>query len=541
MDKFLYMFCLPLLIYLIVFALITFPLIFSFNEKMFSDGGDGFQNLWNIWWIKKSVLELKQLPWHTKYLHYPHGVSLLGHTLNSFNGFIGILLFIFFKFNILQVYNFIVVFSFVTDGLFCFYLCYYLSKDYIPSIIGGFIFAFSSYNFLNMLGHLHLVSLEFIPLFILLWILFLEKPSLTYAVLTAISLFIVLLCSYYYFFCSIIAATIILFSYGISRKRLLFFLTNEYKKPFLIFIGTLIFVSGFIVIPLFILIISDPLYGAHSATLHSIDLAAFFIYGQNWRFNQLIKNFWPTKYLFNSIYPGLALIILTIYTWKKRKTEKYKYLIIWYIILIIFAILSLGPSLHFAGKKITPGILPYKLLETLLPFLKVTGVPYRFTVICFLSFAVIATFGFKNLFKSSKILSVILIVWLFIDYLPGKIPSVQLKIPDYVYKLKNLPHGAVIDTTTPHTSIALLHQTVHNKPIAFGYISRIPCSIFRKSRKIWRAFLKKHYSKLAKKYKFAYLVLNAKNSDSINYKLIYNDKNVKIFNLLEPMIHKNIP
>src|SRR5579885_3150304 len=94
---------LPVAIYFIFFTFYTWPWLPHFNHYFFTDYGDGLQNVWNIWWVNKSVTQLHQLPWHTDFLHYPYGVTLLGQTLNPFNGFVAIPLLKILSLN--QVYN----------------------------------------------------------------------------------------------------------------------------------------------------------------------------------------------------------------------------------------------------------------------------------------------------------------------------------------------------------------------------------------------------------------------------------------------------
>src|SRR4030042_6248184 len=105
----------PILLYLIMFCILTYPLIFKFPTHFFADTGDGLQNVWNIWWVNKAVTQLHQSPWYTTYLHYPHGTSLLGHTLNPFTGFLGIFLLKFLS--LIETHNVIVLFSFVIGGV----------------------------------------------------------------------------------------------------------------------------------------------------------------------------------------------------------------------------------------------------------------------------------------------------------------------------------------------------------------------------------------------------------------------------------------
>ena len=119
-----YVLC-PLVFYFACFIVLTFPLILKFHTHYFQDFGDGCQNLWNMWWVNKAVTELHQPVWQTNYLHYPHGTTLLGHTLNPFNGFVGILLQ---RFHTLgEAFNVMVIFGFVVGGWSAFYLAYVFS------------------------------------------------------------------------------------------------------------------------------------------------------------------------------------------------------------------------------------------------------------------------------------------------------------------------------------------------------------------------------------------------------------------------------
>src|SRR5215470_5834557 len=81
----------PLLVYLVCFYLLTFPQLHQFSTRYFTDEGDGLGNIWNLWWTNKAITELHQSPWHTTFLYYPYGTSLLPHTLNPFNGLLAII------------------------------------------------------------------------------------------------------------------------------------------------------------------------------------------------------------------------------------------------------------------------------------------------------------------------------------------------------------------------------------------------------------------------------------------------------------------
>ena len=117
---------LPMLFYLACFILLTYPLIWKFSTHYFADTGDGLESIWDIWWVNKAITELHQMPWHTSYVLYPFGVSLLGHTLNPFNGILALPLLR--LLSLVQAYNAIVVFSFVAAGFTAFLLAYHISR-----------------------------------------------------------------------------------------------------------------------------------------------------------------------------------------------------------------------------------------------------------------------------------------------------------------------------------------------------------------------------------------------------------------------------
>jgi hypothetical protein len=210
---------LPCLFYFCGFCLLTFPLITRFSTHFFCDAGDGYQNVWNIWWINKAVTQLHQHPWYTRSLHYPHGTSLIGQTMNPFNGFVCIPLLRFLT--LVQAHNVMVLFSFVVAGLNAFLLAYHVSRSYGAALVGGGIFTFCSFHFAHAQGHLQLVSLEWIPLFLLCWHLLLHRPRVRTAVAAAISLFLVILCDYYYFFCCVLAAGLMVLYYAARNWRTL--------------------------------------------------------------------------------------------------------------------------------------------------------------------------------------------------------------------------------------------------------------------------------------------------------------------------------
>ncbi len=63
---------------------LTYPLVLHPTTTVLDDGTlDAYQFLWNVWWMRESLVELHTNPFFTRYLYYPQGIGLLFHTLSA--------------------------------------------------------------------------------------------------------------------------------------------------------------------------------------------------------------------------------------------------------------------------------------------------------------------------------------------------------------------------------------------------------------------------------------------------------------------------
>lgn len=527
----------PLIFYFIVFCILTYPLILRFSTHFFAGKRDGLQNVWNLWWVNKAVTQLHQSPWRTSYLHYPYGISLLGHTLNPFNGFMGI--FLLKSLTLVEAHNFIVVFSFIGGGLTGFWLSYYLTKSYWSSMIAGFIFTFSNYHFAHAEGHLQLVSLEWIPLFVLCWYVLITKPGVIVGIASAIALFAVILCDYYYFLYSVLIGCLMVAWYAIQKKDLCFFLRRKHLVPLVVFIAVVLITTGPLIMSLLLLNMRDPL-GGHPSKRYSLDLLAPFIPGGHWRFAHLTQFYWsklPGNIHESSVHMGISVLFVLIYVWIRRREFQGQAVWLWYFVLIFFFVMGLGPVLHIWGREIPFIRLPYALFEKVFPPLRISGLPVRMMVMVMLSASVICGMGYRMLFQKSagkRLLAAILLIMLFIEYLPKPMPSSRVSIPGYVKVLKDLPDNKGVIDTVARKQLALYYQTIHEKPMAFGYVSRTPKSVREKDSQLRETIEIKEYIKLCCDYDIRYLITDAATdiaSDHLSIEMLYHDSKVKLYYL----------
>jgi hypothetical protein len=523
----------PALIYFAFFVMYTWPWMAHFSSHFFTDNGDGLQNIWNVWWINKAA-GLHQSLWHTQFLHHPFGVTLLGQTLNPFNGLVAIPLLKIFS--LTQAFNIMVIFSFLAAGVTTFWLCYYFTKNYIASIIGGFIFTFSSYHFAHAIGHMQLISLEWIPLFILLWWRLLLKPKYTTAVGASFVLLLVLFCDYYYFLYSVMAAGLI-FGYLWWKKEIPSLKKKQTFLPFLTFLGVSVLIVAPLPIALLRLNSREVLTGSHPAGVFSTDMLSTIITGGFWRFHILTDWYWHNIkgfYAETSVYVGLSVIVLMVIALIKR-TKIHKYANFWLVLLVIFGIFSLGPRPMIFGKTADMIPMPYVLMVKIIPGMELSGMPIRMMVMVTLAAAVLSSMVLAKLDLNKTKHRVALMLFclvLFLEMWPSPLYMFSNKVPEYVKALRSLGSGAVVDDAAPGATYALYNQTYHEHPIVLGYVSRTPKSLEDKDWQLVASILEHKYYRLCQDFHVRYYTLPANRSlDSQIYPVIYQDKDAKIYDL----------
>ena len=530
LRTFFYGVILPCSLYFSFFAFFTYPWLHHFSTDFFVDNGDGFQNAWNIWWINHAVSEHLN-PWFTNYLHYPYGTTLLGQTLNPINGFFDVPLLRILT--LVQVYNLDVINSFVFSGLTAFWLCRSVSKSYIGGILGGFAFTFSSYHFAHALGHMNLITLQWVPLFILMWWRLLTKSTYLTAVIAATTLTGIVLSDLYYLLFVVLAATIMTL-YTVLNGKLLVKDAVFWKSFGLFMVLAFIFAA-----PLPIAVIysnlKDPFTGAHNPRDFGADLPSIFIPGGVWYFSSLTRWYWQYNYLGGvegSVSIGIAPIIAFIIVLFRKKS--FPHTAIWLWLAVIFVALSLGPVLHVFGKEYTRIPLPYTFVNKIFPPLELAGVAARMAIMAILACSVLLAVVIyklpdRPLYRNGIILTIFLTM--FLEAWPIQLPLTPITYPNYISFLKKQPAGAVLDAKD-NDSYALYYATIYEKPLVFGYISRYPTTVKQKDGLISFAFSTKQYNLLSSQYHIRYVI--GKPDNPLQIAVIYKDSESVIYDLTEP-------
>ena len=136
---------------------------------------------------------------------------------------------------------------------------------------------------------------------------------------------------------------------------------------------------------------------------------------------------------------------------------------------------------------------------------------------------------------AGALVALLLAALIFVEYLPASLPSTPTDVPPYVTALAELPDdGGVLDEAAPTKYLQLYYQTVHGKPMAFGYVARTPSSVAEKEVPFRRAINRGDYAALWDTYRIRYIATREVieyDAPYLSVELVYQDGDVNIYRL----------
>jgi hypothetical protein len=492
-----------LLGYLALTLLMTYPLVREFSRAIPGDGFDGWQNVWNLWWVKRALLVDGVSPYFTSFVDYPVGVHLYFHTLNIFNG----LTFLPFTLNgePLLAYNVAVIFSFVVGGYGTYLLALYVLRPTslrsqhwslgarLAAFLGGAVFAFSPYHTAHLLGHMQLISLEWLPFYALFAVRLIDqsanqqinKSLISNVLMAALFLVLIAACDWYYAFYMVLFTGLYLL-WAVWRRRVWLAPTLALAATGLIFF----LITSPVLVPMVReALTSDYMVPPPGSTERlSADLTAFLTPSELHTLWGGVASRWAGRFTASTsertVFAGygvLALAILALVAqWRAAR--------FWGLSALAFGLLALGPVLHIGGSTQFGGVgpipLPYALLHQAIPLLKISRSLSRFDVIVMLSLGVLAAIGLYWLLCRIQIAGYNRYVrWLVaagalivvgLEFWVAPYPMSPPETQPFHNQLAQEPGSfAVMDVPLDWDRPAnLLYQSVHEKPTISGYTSR---------------------------------------------------------------------
>lgn len=512
---------LPFGIYLLIALVIFWPVTLNITNTVAAGGlgfptagnGDVYQNLWNLWWTGYSIFTLHTTLYFTHLLYYPVGASLVTQTLSPIAALLSIPLQ---AVSLGFAYNVIFFMDFALAGLFMFLLADYLLKNKYAAFIAGIVFDFSPFHMVHSLGQLNWTSIEFVPLFILLFLLMIREKKPIIILCAAVS-FVLL-----FFFgdpeqaiiCTVFVFLLFLLSLIRSEDRKMII---DRKLPVaIIAMVVLIIVIGS---PLFIPLVQGVMNGALNQANAANPLPGNLVWS-----DPLLSYFIPSP--FNNFFSAMdgqffpiyeadagervaylgytVLLLCAIAVINDARRNRLRNSGIWVIVGLIAAWLSLGPYLQVgalpAQIDIATAIPGIYLLYSHLPILDIVREPARFDMIVTLCLAILAGLGFieieqyiknrpnggKNVIYAASIITLlILIEYTGIPFTSQYVNAyfLKLSIPSGYYQIANVPGNfSVMVLPSLETSnlkpelylgTQMYYQTAFHKPLISGYTSRV--------------------------------------------------------------------
>jgi hypothetical protein len=511
-----------LLSYFLLTIVMTWPLVTQLTTAIPGDSFDGWQNYWNLWWVKTALVDRQQTPFVTDLLYYPTGVGLYFHTLNPFNGLLTLPLQL--SGSLFIAYNAVVFFSWTLAGYGVYLLTQWIldfrfwildctdqsdgtgnPKSKIQNLksafLAGAIFTFAPVHMAHLLGHMQVMSLQWLPFYALYLLQAVArsrqgKPWARHALLAGFFLTLAGLCDWYFvlylfFFTGLVVLWQFLPAHwGDNLKSKIQNLKSAILPAMVAGLLMLILLSP-VLIPMvreatqfsFMVRPTSDLY------IFSASLLDFLVPNRLhtlWRPESFT---WPGNQIApvseRTISLGyLPLLLALVALWRWRPAVRF-----WAVTALFFLLLALGPRIHLGNitasdlpttlSSTTPEWTPFALLNRTVPFMRISRSVSRYALMVQLAIAVMAGIGLATLLQRRRALTGWLIsgaclVLLLAEFWVAPYPMSPPDTPPFYAQIAEMTdvRGILNLPMNYDRPGYLLYQTVHHKPLAVAYISR---------------------------------------------------------------------
>ncbi len=502
--------------YILLALILTWPVAGQLGTQVPGNGADDPPLTWNLWWVKDALLRQGTNPFDCDYIFYPLGINLAFYTLTVLNGLLSLPLQA--VAGLIPASNLLLLSSFVLSGYGAFLLSGRILSGnlaaerrtgkldlrlLLPAFGGGLLYAFASGKLAYAaLGQWNIASSQWIPYYVLCLLQMGDNPRRwRYPLLAAVFMLLQAYAELTY------ASFLVLF----TALWALWHLVARFRSGELLRLAGNLVLIGCVVavglLPVLVMMVPDLMVEGDIfvekggfADVFSADLLGYLVPTMyHPLFGSLVERFQFDHTVGQHLYLGYSVLALAVVgaVWAWRKASAVRF---WTTSTILFWLLTLGPSLRIDGRD--TGIpLPFALVAEL-PFFKGNRYPSRYSVLFFLSLAVLVAFGLAAVLRRREggpslhgrqplrnVSALVLIGLVLFEHLCIPLPMSDMKVPS-VYQaiadempgdwtLLDLPVAwrngfRVTGTQHPIIMFEQYYQTVHGKRILAGNTSRNP-------------------------------------------------------------------
>jgi hypothetical protein len=478
--------------YVLLIVLGTWPLAIHFGSHVPgdpADPGDYWAYYWDLWWVKTALFH-GQNPLHTSLLYWPDGTALYFHSLLLAPSLI--LAPITAALGATISYDLLVWLSFLGSALGTYALVLTVlgrGASRPAAFVAGVVYAFGAYRFSRMMGHLDLLSTEWLPFAVL----FLVRLWRDGGRLNALGLFLfatLTALTNWYLGASlgllvIVSACELWFASGGAAARLAL---RRLAPPLV--------AAALLTSPAWVGMLAQGGAGGRLADpladclANSADLLGFVLPSSAhplWGHavtGVRQRLFGPQDNVVeNTVFLGFVPLGLALLGWRQARSWETR---IFRWTFVVFAVLSLGPYLRIAGHTLRIAGKPLPM-----PYMAVLSVPYgslahgpaRFVLTAGLALAVLAGLGAHRVLiekpsRAAACYAALLVALAVFETAAVPYPLALVHVPAAYDRLPaaSVASGALLEVPIPDWPAQLpqrmLYQTRHGHPVFGGYLSR---------------------------------------------------------------------
>lgn len=481
--------------------------------------GDAMLDFWNYWWARHALLDLHASPFATDLLSYPHQVSLVFHAHDFLHGLLSvpIQLAVPGLAGLVLSINVMVFLCYFLSALTAYAAIHLVTGARAAALIAGFGYGFSAFH--QAWASMPVIAaMYWVPLFTWLFLRAVRRGGwalLWPGLCVGLSAFQSL---YYLLFLGLLCGALAVLTPftepgGATVRRR---------------VAAILAAVAVASLPMGVLALRDVLYARPAVTgtadvdapkdvnddcRNSIDLAGVVVPGAEqglWRmvagpWNDYLERRTCPMYTFGMngeggrlVYVGIVPLLLAALAWRAPARRR---VLAWTLIALGFTGLALGPYLHVHGTILRAWWLPlpYRALfvgPTSLA--KLFHAPAYFWAPALFAIWMLAAFGLGTVFAAPRSrratlgLRAAVAIWLIVDYAAPPLPTWAIHVsPAYRAIAADPRPGAVLQVPAAdfmHLEVYNMLQTVHGKPIARGFLSRVTPAVVRRDQMIAKAY-----------------------------------------------------